>query len=620
MNLHIDLETYSEIDIKLGVSKYVSCPFFKIQLLAYGINNEPVEVLDLENGDQIPELLKEMLRDKKFIKKAYNANFEITCLNAWGIETQHEQWQCVSVRRATCGLPPKLDHTLKALESPELKVQGNHVSWFSKPYGSENVTHQPYEYPEKWAEYVEYNRQDVVAERWLDHWLDQQDVKVDWDLWHQDYEINTNGIRIDKKFCECILKLDNIAKNKAMEEAKKLTGLPNPNSLGKLKQWIMDQGVEVDSLTAAKVTEMLEGTLPDKVRKMLKLRQATSNTSTAKFDKMLKMEINGYIYHTMQFYGAHTGRWAARGIQPHNMPRMGISERMVGEIKLMVYDGIDPRLILEDDILKQMIRPTLIPTSDKFVVADFSAIEARVLAWLAEEQWAMDVFAGHGKIYEAQASMMYNIPIEDVDKDVRAKGKVAVLALGYQGGPNALTAMGFEGSTAERQEIVDLFRKTNKNITALWHKVDRSVKKCIKAGGVHQVGKYLQISRTQNFLNIKLPSGHILKYYKPSVVEGQKGDQIVFWGTNSTTKQFCQQKTYGGRLVENIVQAIARDCLVTILKRLKDEKIVFHVHDEIILEKVKLKKVIHAMESPINWAKGLVLKAEGYVAGHFRKD
>jgi DNA polymerase len=621
--LHIDIETFSSLPIKtVGVHKYASSPDFKIQLLGYAFNDDKVKCIDLEQGEEVPGEVIEGLISPEVLKLAHNANFEIVCLQKY-FPIFYKQWNCTMVKSYSLGLPGKLEKLLEIIDAPIKKLDNKGVHFFSKPTSAGKIR-GPSTHPEKWAEYKKYNMVDVEAERYVDSWMDENGCQVNWKLWHLDHKINQTGVKIDKKFCISITNIENNHKQEQMQKARLLTGLDNPNSLVQLKGWMASKAVVTDSLNAESVEELLNNSsVPDEVKEVLRIRQKTGHTSTAKFSAMLNHEIGGCIYGLMKFYGAHTGRWSSNAIQVHNLPRMYIDDRTIEIVKSLVYKGIDPRLFYDNNILKQMIRPAILSDSE-FVVADFSAIEARVLCWLAGEEWANKVFATHGKIYEAQAASMYYVEIEEVDDDLRQKGKRATLSLGYQGGTQALFNMGFDGTEEEAEDIKVRYREANKNIVKFWYWLNNSVIKVIKEGGFIS-GYRLIISRDNNFLKIQLPNKRTLRYYKPHIRQNDWGkDTPAYWGYLNDPKKpkiWASITTFGGRLTENIVQAIARDILAIALWRVKDHgKIIFHVHDEIIMEDIELEKLIGIMEQPISWADGLVLKAAGYVSKYFKKD
>jgi DNA polymerase len=622
--LHIDIETYSSRVLKtVGVHKYASSPDFKIQLLGYAFNDEPIKCLDLENNDYIPARLERALSDPYVLKLAHNANFEIVCLSKL-FDIDYTQWNCTMVKAYSMGLPGKLEKALEVIDAPIQKLDTKGVQFFSKPYKGNK--RDPAKYPDRWEKYIVYNKVDVAAERYLDAWMDKKGCKVNWKLWHLDHKINQNGVRIDKKFCINIINLENNHKEKQMQKAKKITGLENPNSLSKLKGWLATQGLVTESLNAEKVNELLEdSTVSNTIKEVLLIRKSTGNTSTAKFNSMLNRQINGTIYGLMKFYGAHTGRWSSNAVQLHNLPRMTINNETIKIVKELVYRSVDPRKYYDQNILKQMLRPTLISKSE-YKVADFSAIEARVLAWIANERWVNEVFRTHGMIYEAQAASMYglNCSMEYIDGELRKKGKVATLSLGYQGGINALFNMGYEGTNEEAEEIKDKYRKANPNIVSFWYWLNNSVIKVIKEG-CRISGYRLVITRDNDFLKIRLPSKRVLRYFKPHVRKNDWGKPcpayLGYLNDPKKAKVWTSVATFGGRLTENIVQAIARDILAVALWRVKNYgQIIFHVHDEIIMEDIELDHLIHIMEQPVSWADGLVLKASGYTSKYFKKD
>lgn len=632
MIIHIDVETYSSVDIRAGVRKYTSSPDFKIMLIA-PLKDSDFEIpqIDFELNENLDHWswLKKAIMSPDIIKVAHNANFEIECFRAVGIRTHESSWRCTMAMARTLSLPGSLGKVLKAIDAPEetQKLAGTQlINFFSKP-DNKGQKRNPKDHPEKWEEYKTYNKQDVISESYLYEYCMENECKVSWDLWQLDHKINNNGIRVDKNFCEAVIKLNQNNVDSQIRIMKTITKLENPNSIQQLTGWLEAQGVETKSIDKQSVSDILASNIPDDVRNVLLARKASASTSVAKFKKMLSLEVDECIYHCFMYYGASkTGRWTSKDVQFQNLPKTKIANEDIIRIKDLVNQGINPCLIYPDDILKQMIRPAIISSPGKaLVAADFSAIEARVLAWIAGEDWVNEVFATHGKIYEAQASKMYGVPVDDISKEknpeLRTNGKVATLALGYGGGEGALKSMGYKGTSLECNELKSLWRKANKKIVAFWYYLEDAVRKCINEGGEYNYYN-LSISRNDNFLKIKLPSRRHLSYYKPHLRMGKFREGPAYWFINSETKQWEPITTWGGKLCENVIQAIARDCLATAMWRLDKlgATIRFHVHDEIIAEDISLEKMIKVLEYPIPWATGLVLRADGYESKFYRKD
>ena len=653
-HLNIDIETYSSIDIKKsGAYKYALSDDFEILLFAYSIDGAPVQIVDLAQGEKIPENIIELLKDKNCIKHAYNAAFEWWCLNQAGYSTPLEQWHCTMIHGLYTGYCAGLGATGKALGLAEDKQKLNTglalIRYFSIPCkptksNGKRTRNLPQHEPEKWDLFKEYCVQDVVTEMEIAKTLAPFPVpEREWHLWHLDIEMNARGVKVDTDLVRGALAIDDTTKAELMEEAKRITGLENPNSTQQMLGWLSGRGEEVDNLRKATVKTLLEDKLDGDVRRALEIRQELAKTSVKKYQAMADAICpDDRIRGLLQFYGANrTGRWAGRLVQVQNLPRNYLETLDMARHLIEHADHKSLELIYGNvpDTLSQLIRTAFIPSEGHiFAVSDFSAIEARVIAWLAGEKWRMDVFKTHGKIYEASASQMFNVPIETIVKGrenyaLRAKGKVAELALGYQGSVGALKAMGADKmglSDTELKDIVNLWRKSSSNIVQLWRDMEDAAIDVLESGNTVEV-KCLTLRREfdlatgQDFLTIELPAGRKLYYPKPQVKEGQYGPQFCYYGVNQTTKKWEQIDMYGGKLVENVVQAIARDCLAETLLRLEKAQwpIVFHVHDEVILDvpgSVKLEDVVDLMRQPIDWAPGLVLNAAGFTGNYYMKD
>lgn len=641
-HLSIDIETFSDIDIqKAGAYRYAQSEQFRIMLFAYSFDGEEVQVIDLENGEEIPHFILTALQDKEVIKHAYNAAFEWYCLNRAGIKTPLDQWQCTMVHAMYLSLPAGLANTGEALGIPEDKkksaVGKQLIRYFCvKPYKPDVV---------KWKAFKEYNRQDVVSEMEIESRLSGFPVpEIEWERWRQDIAMNAYGVKVDTELVNGAIKIQERCEEELFTEAVGLTQLENPNSPTQLLNWVNAQGYPLENTQKATIESALKEDLPLKVRRVLEIRQQLGKTSVKKYEAMTNTIGEGdRVRGISQFYGASkTGRFSGRLVQMQNLPRNYLEplaetrecvKRQDYETLKLLFDSIP-------DTLSQLIRTAFIPsTGNQFVVADFSAIEARVIAWLARETWVQEVFATHGKIYEATASQMFHVPIEKISKGnpeyaLRQKGKVATLALGYQGGTNALISMGalkMGLSEEELPEIVTRWRNANQRIVALWSSVGSYALRTVRDGRARQVNDLIfrmeqDLKHGLRFLTIELPSKRKLFYCKPYIGLNQFGSEsLYFYTQNQTTKKWEESSTFGGKLVENIVQGIARDCLCETLDRVtsKGYKIVFHVHDEVIVDAgmdLTVEELCSIMAEPIPWAKGLILKGAGFSGQFYQKD
>lgn len=639
--LRIDIETYSGRDIKnCGAYAYTESEDFEILLFAYAYDDEPVKVVDL-TIDEIPDTVLEDLTNQKVLKTAHNANFERTCIaKYYNRKMPPEQWQCTMVHGTLLGLPASLDMMSKALRlAQEKDSEGKAlIRYFCIPCKPTKINggrtrNYPEHAPEKWAKFIEYCRQDVVVERSIAKKIAKfpfpEDEQRNWEL---DQRIADKGVRIDVDLVKHAIACQERYQASLSKKAKGLTGLENPNSVQQLKDWLADMGYPVSSLNKDSVSELLaDEDLDEDVREMLLLRQEMSKTSIKKYEKMQHARCHdGRVRGLLQFNGANrTGRWAGRLVQVQNLPRNYIKDiaDVRKDLKAGDYEAFEMMYSNVPDVLSQLIRTAFIAEDGyTFDITDFSAIEARVIAWLAGEQWRLDVFNSHGKIYEASASQMFHIPIEEVDKNLRQKGKVSELALGYNGGVNALIAMGaLEMGLKENelQGIVDAWRKASPAITSLWRGVEKHAKLAISTRK-SQKYKGLTFYYEAGILFIKLPSGRNLAYFRAKLVPGKYGPQICYEGV--TDKGWRKQYTYGGKLVENIVQAIARDCLAISLRRIEDAGIdtVMHVHDEAITEVQESESSVDRLNAilaePIPWAPGLPLQGDGFSSDFYMKD
>lgn len=651
--LHIDLETYSGVSLqKAGLYKYVQSPDFQILLFAYSFDGGPVGIIDCAGGERIPADIAAALCDPEVRKVAHNAAFEIYCLNRF-FSSPVCQWHCTMEHSLYCGFPASLDAAGRAMGLPEDRRKmgvGRHlIRYFCTPCtpAAKNgwrVRNLPRHDPARWQLFREYCRQDVAAEmeiyRRLERYPLPEQERQNWIL---DQCINTAGVAVDTELVAGALELYGEASSELSAKAKQLTGLDNPNSVAQLKKWVQEHsGTELESLDKATVAEMLADKDGEElVKEVLRIRKELGKTSVKKYEAMRECVCaDGRIRGLLQFYGAsRTGRFAGRLVQVQNLPRNYIENldlaralvkrRQLGAVKA-VYGDVP-------DLLSQLVRTAFIPgKGNRFIVADFSAIEARVLAWLAGEEWRLDVFRTHGKIYEASASAMFGVPIEKIRKGnpeyaLRGKGKVAELALGYQGGARALVSMGALSmglSEEELPDIVSRWRKSNQRIQDFWYTVENNAVDTVRHGTVHTMPKGISFYRDREYLFIRLPSGRDLFYCRPELVTNAYGRSAVgFYGTSQTTRKWGLTETYGGKLTENIVQAVARDLLCSALTNLyrAGYAIRFHIHDEVILEvpedsTMDLEEAVRLMCTLPEWAEGLPLDAAGFGGSYYRKD
>lgn len=647
--LQIDIETYSSVDLKkCGMYRYADSPDFEILLFGYAFNDEPVTVIDFTDGAELPPEVENALHDPSVIKTAFNANFERACLTKhFSRAFDPMQWRCTSVWARALGLPGSLDRAAKALnlKAQKDKRGENLIKFFSCPCkptkaNSGRTRNYPHHDLDRWAEYIEYNRQDVVVEREIRKALSRFPVPdYEWALWALDQDINDIGVRLDPNVAQQALKCNELFVNQALAESQEITGLENPNSLPQLKDWLTDQGLDIpEGITKDSLPELIKEAPDEDCRRVLEIRQQTGKTSVDKYEAMLRSVCSDErIRGVFKFYGAGTGRWAGQIFQPQNLPQNKIPD--LGMARETLHDGDFDLLEMlygpPPFVLSQLIRTALIPAEGcRFIVADFSAIEARIIAWLADEGWVLDVFKSHGKIYEAAAAQMFRVPFETITKGhpnyaLRAKGKVATLACGYQGGTPALIAMGALKSGIpedELQGIIDQWRSANKNIVRLWYAAEKAAQVAVQDKTTIDLAHGVRYRYAPGVLFADLPGGRSLAYQQPRIKPHAKfnKDSLVF---NTPKKgDFCEEYTYGGKLVENLVQAIARDCLAESMMRLAREgyKIVMHVHDEVIIEAPygtgSVDHVTAIMGQPIDWAPGLPLTAAGFECEFYQKD
>lgn len=654
-HLSIDIETKSSLDIgKAGAYKYAQSPDFAILLFAYQLDDSPVEIVDLANGEAVPALIRDSLSDPFVVKHAYNAAFEWYCLNRSGYETPIEQWSCTMAHSLYCGYPAGLEAAGKAIGLPQdkqkLSVGKALIRYFCVPCKPTKANggrtwNKPEHAPEKWKLFKEYCRQDVVTENAIQLRLRQFPMpETEERQWQMTVSMNVYGVRVDAELMKGALFIDQISRSRLTQEAAELTGVENPNSTVQLIQWLETNGTKTADLRKATVSELLSRENLGKVQRLLEIRQQLGKTSVKKYAAMEAARgDDDRIRGLTQYYGANrTGRWAGRLVQMQNLPRNYL-KTLDGARNLVRsgnYEGVKMIYGNVPDTLSQLIRTAFIPSEgNKFVVADFSAIEARVIAWLAGEQWVNEVFATHGKIYEATASQMFHVPIEKISKGnpeyaLRQKGKVATLALGYQGGTSALIAMGALDMGLMEEELPDIvsrWRDTNPRIKALWYAVEQAALTAMQTAQPQEVrGLVFQLEADmaygQSFLTIRLPSGRKLFYPRPFLQENRFGKLAVhYYAAGQQTRKWEADSTYGGKLTENIVQAIARDCLAVTLERIasKGLQVVFHVHDEVIIDaplETTVEEICGLMAEPIPWAPGLILRGAGFESSYYRKD
>ena len=653
--MSLDLETRSSIDItKAGVYKYAESPDFDILLFGVSVNGGPVGVYDLASGDKVPEEIIKALSDDAVTKWAYNASFERVTLSVWlrrnypqyfstySIEGDPVQkyldpaaWKCTLVWAAYNGLPLSLDKVGAVLgfEEQKLKEGKELIRYFCMPSRTAGREwNLPEHAPEKWEQFKKYNRRDVEVEMQIQQRLKNYPAPdFVWDEYHLDQEINDRGIMIDRQLVEQAISIDEQTKKDLMARMQKLTGLDNPNSVMQLKGYLADNGLETDTLGKKDITALLKS-VPADMAEVLELRLQLAKSSVKKYQAMQNAVCDDDRCHGMfQFYGANrSGRWAGRLIQLQNLPQNHMSdlEQARDLVKTGDYEMLNMLYDSVPNVLSELIRTAFIPRPGyKFIVSDFSAIEARVLSHLAGEQWRTDVFRNGGDIYCASASQMFHVPVEKhgANSHLRQKGKIAELALGYGGSVGALKAMGALDmglSEDELQPLVNMWRNSNPNIVSFWWQIDNAVKTAIQLHTTEKVG-CLEFTVKNGMLFITLPSGRKLAYVQPRIGMNQFGGESVTYMGIDATKKWSQIESYGPKFVENIVQAVSRDILAYAMQTLKYCFIVGHVHDELIIEcseKVSLEAVCKQMGRTPEWIPGLVLRADGYECGFYKKD
>ena len=643
--LSIDLETYSSADIgKTGVYRYSESPDFEILLFGYSIDGAPVQLVDLTCGERVPEEVRDALSDPSVTKWAFNASFERICLSRWlglpsGTYLEPDQWRCSMIWSAYLGLPLSLAGVgaVLKLDKQKLDTGKDLIRYFCKPCrptkkNGGRTRNLPRHDPGKWEQFKSYNLRDVETEMEIQKKLARFPVpEFVWDEYHLDQEINDRGIRVDMQMVENAIDVDGWSRFDLKTQLQDLTALENPNSVAQMKAWLTQHGMEIESLGKKEVAAMLKDAPPD-MREALVLRQQLAKSSVKKYQAMQNCVCaDGRAHGMFMFYGANrTGRFAGRLVQLQNLPQnhMDDLEQARALVRRADYDSLQLLYDSVPDVLSELIRTAFIPyEGGKFIVADFSAIEARIIAWMADEKWRLEVFKNGGDIYCASASQMFGVPVEKhgINGHLRQKGKIAELALGYGGSVGALKAMGAleMGITEEElKPLVDAWRDANPNITELWWDVDRAVKEAVDLRTSSETHG-IQFVYESGFLFICLPSGRRLAYVKPRIGENRFGGESVTYEGVGGTKKWERLESYGPKFVENIVQALSRDILCYAMKTLRCCNIVAHVHDEIIIEadpKVSLEAICEQMGRTPPWAKGLILRADGYETPFYKKD
>lgn len=644
-NLSIDLETYSSADIgKSGVYRYAEAHDFEILLFGYSFDGQPVQVVDLACGERIPEDVLSALDDPAVTKWAFNASFERICLSRYlgmpsGTYLEPNQWRCSMIWSAYLGLPLSLAGvgTVLKLEKQKLETGKDLIKFFCQPCAPTKsnggrTRNRPGDAPEKWAMFKSYNLQDVETEMSIQEKLSRFPVPdFVWDEYHLDQEINDRGIRLDMQMVDHAIRIDDQSSAELAQKMQALTALENPNSVAQMKAWLAEHGMEVESLGKKDIKALLKDAPPDLAEALL-LRQQLAKSSVRKYQAMQNCVCeDGRAHGMFMFYGANrTGRFSGRLIQLQNLPQnhMEDLEQARELVRSGDYAALQALYDSVPDVLSELIRTAFVPyEGGKFIVADFSAIEARVIAWMAGEQWRLDVFRDGGDIYCASASQMFGVPVvkHGINGHLRQKGKIAELALGYGGSVGALKAMGALEMGLQEEDLkplVDAWRDANPNITQLWWDVDEAVKKTVSLKvptGTHGI----RFVYESGFLFICLPSGRRLAYVKPRIGENRFGGESVTYEGIGGTKKWERLESYGPKFVENIVQGLSRDILCHAMKTLRCYGIVAHVHDEIIIEtdpKVSLEAICKQMGRTPPWAKGLVLRADGYETQFYKKD
>ena len=643
--LSIDIETYSSVNLaKSGVYRYVESPDFEILLFGFSVDGGEVQVVDFASGEKLPGEIIESLADETVIKWAFNANFERVCLSRFlGLPTGEYidpvSWKCSMVWAATMGLPLSLEGvgSVLKLDKQKLTEGKDLIKFFCQPCAptksnGQRTRNYPYHAPDKWSEFKKYNARDVETEMSIQEKLAKFPVPDSlWDEYHLDQEINDRGVALDMTLVQEAIAIDGRSRSELTTAMKHLTELENPNSVQQMKLWLADNGMETDTLGKKVVVELLKTAPPD-LADVLSLRQQLAKSSVRKYQAMKNAVCTDDRARGMfQFFGANrTGRWAGRLIQMQNLPQNHLED--LAEARALVrfgdFDALE--MLYEDvpDTLSQLIRTAFVPrTGTRLIVSDFSAIEARVIAWMAGEEWRQDVFAKGGDIYCASASQMFKVPVEKhgINGHLRQKGKIAELALGYGGSVGALKAMGALDMGLEEDELpqlVDAWRQANPRIVKFWWDVDKAAMGAVRYKHTNSTHG-ITFSCQSGMLFITLPSGRRLAYVKPRIGENKFGGQCITYEGVGATKKWERLDSYGPKFVENIVQATARDILCSAMQTLRHCSIVMHVHDEVVIEadpRMSLKAVCELMGWTPSWAKGLLLRADGYETDFYKKD
>ena len=641
--LAIDIETYSDVSLPdCGVHRYTASPQFEILLFAYSINDEPTKIIDLASGEEMPEEIMEMLIDDSVIKTAFNAAFERNCINRhFGLSLRPEGWRCTAVQASMLSLPLSLEGVGGALNLDKKKMSEGKdlIRYFCMPCkptkaNGGRTRNLPSDAPEKWELFKTYCIRDVDVEKQIRKKLSKFPIpKKEQELYCMDQRINDRGIMVDRELISHAITCDLLYKEAATKKAYEISGLENPNSVSQLKGWLNEKGIEVDSLAKAAVEELVENS-QDEVSEMMKLRLAMSKTSVKKYEAMERSVCpDGRAHGLLQFYGANrTGRWAGRLVQIHNLPQNHMEDLELARslVKEGRYDLIELFYDSTPEVLSELIRTAFVARPGcRFIVSDFSAIEARVMGYLAGESWVMEEFRGAGKIYEQTAAKMFHIPIEEITKGspYRARGKVASLACQYGGAEGALVSMGALNFVKEEElkGLVQSWRNANPHIVNYWYEIDGAVKAAVKERKITTVGK-VTVYYQSGMLKITLPSGRVLSYVRPRMTTNRFGSESVSYEGVGTNRKWTRIESYGAKFCENIVQAMARDVLAEAMLRLEKSgfDIVCHIHDEVVLEvpegRSSVEEVNQIMAVCPDWCEGLPLKAAGFESPFYKKD
>ena len=641
--LVIDIETYSDVSLPdCGVHRYAASEQFEILLFAYSLNDEPTQIIDLASGEKIPDKIMEYLMDDSVIKTAYNAAFERNCINRFfGLSLKPEGWRCTLVQASMLSLPLSLEGVGEALNLDKKKMSEGKdlIRYFCMPCkptkaNGGRTRNLPSDAPEKWELFKTYCIRDVDVEKQIRNKLAKFPIPDrEQKLYCMDQRINDRGIMVDQELIGHAVACDLLYKETVTKKAYEISGLENPNSVSQLKDWLNEKGIEVDSLAKAAVEELVENTQGD-VAEMMKLRLAMSKTSVKKYEAMERSVCpDGRVHGLLQFYGANrTGRWAGRLVQIHNLPQNHMEDLELARslVKEGRYDLVEILYDSTPDVLSELIRTAFVARPGcRFIVSDFSAIEARVMGYLAGEGWVMEEFRGAGKIYEQTASKMFHIPIEEITKGspYRARGKVASLACQYGGAEGALISMGALNFVEEEElkGLVQSWRTANPHIVNYWYEIDGAVKAAVKERKMTKVGM-VTVYYQSGMLKIALPSGRVLSYVRPRMTVNRFGSESVSYEGIGTNRKWTRIESYGAKFCENIVQATARDVLAEAMLRLEKKgfDIVCHIHDEVVLEvpegSSSVEEVNEIMAVCPDWCEGLPLKAAGFESPFYKKD